>query len=139
MWEKIYFNAQNIERETNSAVLIKIPNNSEYSGYKFWHPAKLVRSEGGRGYHMSLSFTKQFKFKLFKNGNGRYNKYDIISEIEVNSENIKIFFNSSDTGVSTSILNQQSKEERKIIEKRMEQEQLNNPNVVIINDLREEE
>lgn len=82
MWKNIEINKQNIETDTGKATLIKMPNNSDYAGYKFWHPSKLVRY-GSNSYARSIGYTDEFTFKLFKNGNGKYNKFDVIDEIEI--------------------------------------------------------
>ena len=85
-WHKINFNAQNIEAETASSVLIKMENKSQFKDFKFWHSKKLVRCVGGKGYFMTFSFTDEFNFKLFKNGKGRYNAKDKIAEIELSAD-----------------------------------------------------
>ena len=46
MWKKINIVENNIEAITNKAYLIKMPNNSNYKGYKFWHTDKLIKKDG---------------------------------------------------------------------------------------------
>lgn len=93
-WHKVQFNVQNIVVDTGKAVLIQMPHKSEYDGFKFWHPSKLVRDAGGKGYFKTFSFTDDFKFKLLKYGKGRYNKYDVIDEIEIDCEEMMNAFKS---------------------------------------------
>ena len=82
-WKKIQFNAQNIEHETDKATLIKMPHNSDYDGYVFWFPSKLIRDcAKGKGYFKTMSFTDEFEFKLKKMGkNG-----NVLSEVTISSE-----------------------------------------------------
>ena len=100
MWSKIFFNAQSIQRETSSAVLIQMPNRSEYAGYSFWHPRKLVREQGGNGYHLTFSFTEDWTFKLKKYGQGRHNFKDVIRETEIDVAQMKDAFGVVDKNVN---------------------------------------
>lgn len=91
MWKNIEINVQNIETDTGKSTLIKMPNKSNYAGYKFWHPSKLVRY-GSNSYARSIGYTDEFTFKLKKFGNGKYNKFDVIDEIEIDTEEFENAF-----------------------------------------------
>ena len=92
MWYKINFNALNIEHETTRATLIKMPKNSNYSGYCFWHPKKLIReNEMGKGYLLTFSFTEEFEFRMKKYSNSKFNK-ELLDEVILNYEEIKTEF-----------------------------------------------
>lgn len=93
MWDKIYLNKQNIINETDKAILIKLPNKSSYSNYSFWHSKKLVKLEGGKGYHLSISFNDDFRFNLKKMGEGNYNTKEILDEKVLTSNELKQQFN----------------------------------------------
>lgn len=135
-WYKINFNVQNIETETGSATLIKMPSKSSYNGYKFWHPSKLVRYEGGKGYSQSFSFADTFTFKLFKNGKGKYNKYDVIDTVEIDYEEMLNAFDSTNRGVTNSINLEKEKKINKAIENK---QRLNNPDTKVLDDLKDDE
>lgn len=90
MWNKLFFNVQNVECESDRAVLINCPIRSEYKGWSFWHPSKLVREEGGKGWHLSFSFTNDWEFKVFK-------KHKDGNKIEktISADEMKIVFKTS--------------------------------------------
>lgn len=77
MWHKIKINANSIEASTDKAVLIKMKHNSNYDGFVFWHPKKLVREEGKM---LTFSFNDEFKFNLKKYGQGKWNSRDVVRE-----------------------------------------------------------
>lgn len=91
MWKNININKQNVQTTTAKAVLIKMPHNSNYDGFCFWHPAKLIR-EGRNPNSFSLGYTEEFKFKLMKYGNGKWNKNTVIEEQTIDFEEFENAF-----------------------------------------------
>lgn len=87
MWTSIEINRNQIETETEKAILIKLPKNSNLNGFVFWHPSKLVRN--GKGRMLTFSFNEDFVFKIFKNGKGKTNKFKKIDEIIINAEEME--------------------------------------------------
>lgn len=74
-WKNIRINNSQIETWTERSALIKVPK----SDYKFWHPRKLIHQTSD-GYN--LGYTDEFTFRVFKNGQGRYNRFEKIDERE---------------------------------------------------------
>ena len=94
-WMSIEINKQNIKAETDKAVLINLPHKSNYDGFAFWHPAKLVRL-GSNSYARKVSFTNDFIFKLKKYGQGKYNGNEIIDEREITVEELREIYGSEE-------------------------------------------
>lgn len=82
MWHKIEISENNIEASTDKAVLIKMKHNSNYDGFVFWHPKKLVRVEGKM---FTFSFNDEFKFNLKKYGQGKWNSREVVREENISA------------------------------------------------------
>lgn len=100
MWKNININKQNIKQETSRAVLIAMPHSSDYDGYSFWHPSKLVR-DGRHSYAVSIGYTDDFKFRLVKYGKGKWNKFDIIDETSIDAEEFEEAFGVMDDNIKS--------------------------------------
>lgn len=87
-WKKVNSNSNLIKGYSTNGVLIKIPNEE----WLFWHPSKLVRTSGKANYLLTISFTEDFNFKLFKNGKGKTNKFEKIDEMEVDASEFESYF-----------------------------------------------
>ena len=80
--------------ETERAVLIAMPHSSEFDGYKFWHPRKLVRESRLKG-KVSIGFTEEFVFYLRKYGSGLYNSREVTDEIPIAADEFEDVFAAS--------------------------------------------
>ncbi len=88
-WNNLELNSNLVKVDTGKATLIKIPKTK----YLFWHPSKLVRTFGKGGYMISIGYTEDFTFKVFRNGEGKHNFMEKIEEYELEAtEFIDRFF-----------------------------------------------
>lgn len=97
-WNNINISKNKIIMENDKMILISMPSNNRFNGYSFWHLKKLVRSGRNKG-SISIGFTNDFIFRLRKYGKGKYNKNDVIDEVEVNSFEIEKAFEKSDGNI----------------------------------------
>ena len=91
MWRRFTITKNNIKAETDKAVLVVCPHHSEYDGYCFWHPSKLVR-EDRNGWTRSLSYTEEFVFNLKKYGKGKYNRREVLDDVQLRYDEIEEVF-----------------------------------------------
>lgn len=97
-WNNINISKNKIITENDKSVLIAMPKNSHYAGYSFWHLKKLIRKGRNHG-AISIGFTNEFLFRLKKYGNGKWNKSEVLDEIEINSYEIERAFEISDSNI----------------------------------------
>ena len=133
MWYKVNFNALNIEYETEKATLIKMPRNSNYHGYCFWHPKKLVReNEIGKGYFLTFSFDENFKFKLQKFSNSKFKK-ELLDEVILDYEEIQNEFEKGNETIEE--IEKQVKENEIITYEIIKPEKIKDKEVIIDSEL----
>ena len=81
-WKNIEISKNNVQADSGRAILIAFPHSSEFDGFCFWHPSKLVRT-GRNSNSLSVGYTDDFQFRILKYGKGKYNSKEIISEMEI--------------------------------------------------------
>ena len=84
IWRGFAINNNLIKVSTAKAVLINLPSGSQYKGYSFWHPRKLVKA----GSMSMVLYTDDFVFRLKKYGQGRFNQREILHEIELSASDM---------------------------------------------------
>lgn len=81
MWKKVVFNAQNVKGTKGRATVIALPHKSNYDGWMLYHPTKLIRDAGHKGYRLSLSYTEDWEFTIYKKGKKAHLYPDDIEDI----------------------------------------------------------
>lgn len=91
----ININRNQIKSSTGRAYLIAMPHKSDYDGFTFWFPEKLV-DEGRHDEAVRLCIPVDFNFKLKRTSNKTYkvlaeaelNAYELVEQFKQTDENI---------------------------------------------------
>lgn len=90
-WKNININSNMVKAQSERSVLIAMPHSSDYDGWCFWHPAKLVR-EGRHSAALSIGYTDEFVFRLKRYGHGKWNSREVVAEQEIGAEEFEQAF-----------------------------------------------
>ena len=82
-WKNININKNLLKVDNGKSTLIAMPHKSDYDGWEFWFPSKLVRESFKRKDAVNIGYTDEFVFHLKKYGHGRYNSDKIIDEQDI--------------------------------------------------------
>ncbi|QDY87724.1 hypothetical protein [Mycoplasma anserisalpingitidis] len=74
---KFKINPAQIEYLSGNSTLIRLPNNSEFKGYKFWISNKRIFRTS---WYYTIYIDENSSTTIFKNGNGQWNKFEKINE-----------------------------------------------------------
>lgn len=99
MWLKINVQDTQLVRRGKSSLLIKMNSNSDFCGYCFWHPAKLVRPDSVPCTY-SLSFTDDWVFNLVEYGKGMHNRSEITAEMQIPADQMLAAFEAQSSAIN---------------------------------------
>lgn len=85
MWNNITINSNCVQENTGKAILVKVPKQE----WLVWIPLKLAKFSGKNDYLCKLSINDEFEYSLFKNGKGKYNKFEKIAEKKMMGSDFK--------------------------------------------------
>lgn len=100
-WKRLRVAVRHIEYNNGNRARLRMPHNSEYDGYIFWIPSKLIElnpmwtEEGTRT--CQILYTDEFKFKLKKLGYDRFDKLITVDEKEITPQELRKAFTNINT------------------------------------------
>lgn len=91
MWKTLDLPPELVAVCTDKSIKIDMPQNSRYKGYNCWISRKLVHINvqyvgNDKFLFYEVVYKDNFMFRLKKYGKGRYNKYDVVDEKEIDAE-----------------------------------------------------
>lgn len=100
MWKNIDINDNLVESQTERGIRIAMPHSSEFDGYSLWLPSKVVR-EGRNRASISIGINTDFRYSIKKYGNGKWNRFSVISENDISGDDVLEAFSVVDSNIST--------------------------------------
>ena len=83
MWSNARVNIQNVKAETNSAILVRLPNKSKYKDFEFWVSKKCVK-DGSHSYELLVGINTDFTYKAKRTGKN----FNVLDERELSGAEI---------------------------------------------------
>jgi len=99
-WRSINVNLTMVKHQSERSVLIAMPHNSDFDGYAFWHPSKLVR-DGRNSGSVSIAYSDDFVFHLKKYGSGKWNSREVIAEVDIGADDFTEAFAETDANIES--------------------------------------
>lgn len=96
-WLKAYIQHNCVQAYSDKSVLLMIPSSYEYGGMMFWFPQKLAHEDGNKD--IELVFTEDWKFRLFKKGNGKTNRNETVKEELISGDEFYGIFEENGHGI----------------------------------------
>lgn len=90
-WKRLSVWTNNKVAETEKACLFALPSDGELKGYRFWHNKKLCHETKNPKF-MSLGYTADTEFRVFKQEKASDGKYITVDEKVMNGDQIKEAF-----------------------------------------------
>ena len=81
MWSNARVNIQNVKAETNSAILVRLPNKSKYKDFEFWVSKKCVK-DGSHSYELLVGINTDFTYKAKRTGKSTAQKGSRVQNVK---------------------------------------------------------
>ena len=82
-WVSVVVNKSLVVRESDNALLIKMPRKSGFNGFAFWFPKSLIQVYNDYSIFLCTSYDSIYTIRKY--GKGLYNKTELLNEIKIDA------------------------------------------------------
>ena len=97
-WKNLYIDRACIRAVTDRSVLVSLPRYSEYRGFTFWHPKKLVTGEYDKAV---LRYNDEFVFRLQKREKNKDGQWETVDQATLSGDEIAAIYSEEEPLIYT--------------------------------------